>query len=339
MVNSTLTGDKSPIIIVGCGRAGTTLLATMLNAHPEIDIPRSAALYSIYGPFVPVPTGLAHLPDSRWRRLLRLLVTDAGVRAWKYPPTMADVDIEVPAQNFGAAFRLLHEYHARKSGKKEWGAKLLGGEFFIERLIQDFPNARFVRCVRDGRAVALSLVENDFGPTTLAGGARHWVSSMRAWDKAKQYSQEDVFYSLRYEDLITDTENCLRRLLAFLEIPWHDDCLKYHQSEFAEMRSKDYEHANLAKVPDPSRLDRALKILQKSQIGKIERIAENYLVLYKYPLVTKEHERRTGRESLGKKIIHKAKHISQYIFTKDRVRRASFFQRHLRWLRYSIWPI
>ena len=192
---------------------------------------------------------------------------------WEYPPTTADIYTGFPVQNFSIAYRLLHEFHAKKAGKSEWGAKMIGGEFFVDRLLGDHPNARFVRCLRDGRAVALSLTENDFGPTTLNGGAHHWVSSMRAWDVAKTHGPDERFYSLRYEDLVTDSEETLQNLFKFLKIPWHRDCLKYYDSNFAQTRSNDSGHTNLTRRPDSARIIRAFNVLSTNQIRQIEQIA------------------------------------------------------------------
>lgn len=35
---------------------------------------------------------------------------------------------------------------------------------------------------------------------------------------------------LRYETLLADFEAGVRRLLAFLELPWHEGCLRFHES-------------------------------------------------------------------------------------------------------------
>jgi hypothetical protein len=34
--------------------------------------------------------------------------------------------------------------------------------------------------------------------------------------------------SVQYEDLVADQENETRRLLEFLDLPWDDNCLRFH---------------------------------------------------------------------------------------------------------------
>ena len=110
-------GKPHKILLVGCGRSGTTLLAAMLNAHPKINIPRAEALYSIYGPYVKVPTGSDPMSDRQWHRLKRLFISDVAIQAWEHPPSLSDLDVDSPHKTFASAYRLLHQQQARKSGK------------------------------------------------------------------------------------------------------------------------------------------------------------------------------------------------------------------------------
>ena len=311
----------------------------MLNAHPEINIPRTEALYSIYGPYVKVPTGPDPLTDRQWNRLKRLFISDVAIQAWEHPPSLPDFDVDSPNKTFAGAYRLLHRQQARKSGKPIWGAKMLGGENFADRLFQDHPDARFVRCVRDGRAVAASLVENDFGPTSLAEGARHWCASMQAWDEARNRLPEELFFTVKYEDLVLDTERSLRDLLEFLNISWHENCLTYHNTEFAKGRSKEIGHENLAKKPDRTRIDRALSALTRDQIRQIETIAGPYLEKYGYSRVTRKTAESPKEAFQSNQVVSKFKYVMQYLLTRNRSRRASFLQRHRRKIWLTIWPI
>ena len=70
-----------PFFIVGCVRSGTTLLQTLMDAHPEIAIPTESLLFTRFsGVF-------RHYGDLRQRANLALLVrdllTDERIRRWK----------------------------------------------------------------------------------------------------------------------------------------------------------------------------------------------------------------------------------------------------------------
>ena len=42
---------------------------------------------------------------------------------------------------------------------------------------------------------------------------------------------KDVFYDLRYEDLVADAEAETRRLIDYLGLEWDDACLAFHESK------------------------------------------------------------------------------------------------------------
>ena len=56
---------------------------------------------------------------------------------------------------------------------------------------------------------------------------------------------KDAFHELRYEDLVTEPEAEVRRLLAYLELPWDDACLAFHESK-RQVRT-----ASMAQVREP----------------------------------------------------------------------------------------
>ncbi|WP_339807282.1 sulfotransferase [uncultured Marinobacter sp.] len=330
---------RPPFFIIGCGRSGTTLLATVLNAHPDIDIPRADALYDIYGPFVPIPAPEAELSDRQWRRLLNMLTSDVAVRNWEHPPQPSDLRLDHSRKSFSTAYRALHEFHARTSGCCTWGAKMVGGEQRINRLLSDFPEAKFIYCLRDPRAVVQSLLETDFGPTNLWDATQQWAGSVRMWREAQRRYPDRHFLTLRYEDLVLNTGKSVAEVLHFLSVPWHPSVEAYHESEFAKARALSPEHANLSRRPDAALIDRWIEQMAPEKIARIEQILGDELLSQGYILkgpppsdVARPKPRRyTLRE--------RARSVTQYLLTSDPVRRNSFLQRHYRKWLYSVWKI
>jgi hypothetical protein len=111
-----------------------------------------------------------------------------------------------------------------------------------------FPEARFVHVVRDGRAVASSLVQQpwwdgfggpgkwNFGPLpaedealweesgrsfpVLAG--LEWKLVMEAFDRAQALVPEQLWLELRYEDVVSEPRQQVGRLLDHLGLEWTD---------------------------------------------------------------------------------------------------------------------
>ena len=81
--------------------------------------------------------------------------------------------------------------------------------------------------IRDGRDVALSVLDRTVRDLTAADIARRWQKKIT---KAREDSPKlDHYIEIRYEDLILETEPVLRRVCEFIELPWDDAMLGYHE--------------------------------------------------------------------------------------------------------------
>lgn len=109
--------NKPPIFIGGCGRSGTTLLLSILSAHPKIFcIPYETDAFTDWekkrGILKPVRI------DRLYRALLRYRIPDSVNR---------------------------------------WCEKRPANVLYIEQILEFYPNARFIHIVRDPRAVCTSI--------------------------------------------------------------------------------------------------------------------------------------------------------------------------------------
>jgi tetratricopeptide (TPR) repeat protein len=207
-------GEPEFIFIGGAGRSGTTLLRAMLDAHPRIAC----------GPELKLVPAICALREQWWRAMGTDLLAagldepklDAAVRA--FVKTLLEGMVPDPK-----AVRI-----AEKTPHNLLHMAMLG---------QLFPRARFVHVVRDGRAVAASLVRQAWqDPATgkpvwycqdLASGARYWsqvVQTIR--EQALQVPGR--YLELRYEDLVQEPRQTMARLLAFLGEPWDERVLRHH---------------------------------------------------------------------------------------------------------------
>jgi hypothetical protein len=213
--------------IVGAPRSGTTLLRLMLDAHPELTIPPETYF---------VVRAIKRWHDADKRLSLEDPV-DAfydeatGHRRWRDIHLDADafrqrLDAERPKE-VGDAVRIFYGLYADKVGKPRWGDKT---PFYVRRmkLIQDaVPEARFVHLIRDGRAVMLSIKDLWFGPNTAEEAAEYWIARIN--QGRKQQPRLHHYMEVRYEDIVVDPEPHLRRICDFLDLPWNERVLNYHQ--------------------------------------------------------------------------------------------------------------
>ena len=98
-----------------------------------------------------------------------------------------------------------------------------------------FPEMKIVFALRDPRNVVLScflqrlpLNAVSVHYLTLERTAQKYAATMKAWLKIRDMIQ-NPWLEVRYEDVVRDLERPSRRVLAFLDLPWDEHVLQFHQ--------------------------------------------------------------------------------------------------------------
>lgn len=209
-----------PIFIGGAGRSGTTLVRSILNAHPRIAI----------GAELKVTPAIAQC----WQTVRQ----HEAYLGEEFDLAPADVDAA-----FGQLVATLLETHRRRSGKPRVGEKTPNNVFAFPALHRMFPGSPLVHVVRDGRDVVRSLLEKDWTtpdgqPMAItrdpAAAAAYWRRAVMAGlAAAEDPSLAGRYHEMRYETLVHDPEAAVRKLLAFVGEPWDPAVLHFHQQETA----------------------------------------------------------------------------------------------------------
>ena len=116
--------------------------------------------------------------------------------------------------------RTFYAAYTEEQGKPRWGEKTPTYVQKMKLIQRAIPEARFVHVIRDGRDVALSVLDRTVRDLTAGDIAKRWQKKIT---KAREDSPKlDHYIEIRYEDLILDTEPVLRRVCEFIELPWDD---------------------------------------------------------------------------------------------------------------------
>jgi hypothetical protein len=134
-----------------------------------------------------------------------------------------------------------------------------------------FPQAKFLHVVRDGRAVANSLVQRPWwlgysGPPNWGFGhlseideklweqsgrdfivlaGLEWKLLMEAFESARTSMPDDLWMQVRYEDFVGAPRENTERVLNFVGLPWSDEfAVKFDQFAFTKAK-KDPHHRDL----------------------------------------------------------------------------------------------
>lgn len=97
-----------------------------------------------------------------------------------------------------------------------------------------FPSARVIHCVRHPLDLLVRCYFKNFAGRSLSFAfstghiARYFMSYrdlMSHWQDVSGLG----LHELRYESLVAEPEREIRRLLRFLDLPWDDACLRFHE--------------------------------------------------------------------------------------------------------------
>ena len=215
--------------IVGNGRSGNTLMRLMLDSHPELAIPTETdVLPQIY-------ESCAQAADPRQ------CLFEGFTGFWRWPDnqlddsTFRDTLEELRPFNVSDGIRIFFLLYAQKFGKRRWGDK---SPYYLKHmpvLQEAVPEARFIHMIRDGRDMAVSTKDLWFGPNSFREAAELWQDNIR--EARRQAKLLNHYMEVRFEDLVLRTEDVLKTVCDFLELPWTSQMLRYHQR--AEERIKE----------------------------------------------------------------------------------------------------
>jgi len=96
------------------------------------------------------------------------------------------------------------------------------------------PDCHVIHCMRDPRDTCLSCFFTNFGArnqrgydmSSLASSYEDYRRLMNHWKSVLTLPMLDV----QYEDLVCDQEAQTRRILQFLNLPWDERCLRFHEN-------------------------------------------------------------------------------------------------------------
>jgi hypothetical protein len=270
----------------------------MLDAHPQLTIPPETHF----------------VPD-----LIKAARDEAGVdgmlAAMTENRTWGDFGIDVadmrerleavPRGDGAAAVRAFFRTYAERQGKPRWGDKTPAYMLSVGRIGRTLPESRFVHLIRDGRDVALSQrarAINEQPPP--AEQAARWVKRIRKSREQAGALKGPRYVEARYEDLVRDPETTLRRVCEFIELPWDDAMLSYHEraaerlEEMAgalraegthaqqEAGYRIDNHAPTTKPPDPGKLDKWRREMSEEDLRAYESVAGGMLAELGYEVKT-----------------------------------------------------
>jgi hypothetical protein len=154
-------------------------------------------------------------------------------------------------------------------------------------LAAQFPSSKFIHVIRDGRAVAASVIPLDWGPNSIVDAAHFWIEQTAYGLAAEQVFGPSRLLRVRFEDLVTEPERWMRAICEFAELPFEPATLD--GTGFQTPSYTRHQHAMIGKRPDPSRIWAWRERFSKRDHEIFESICEDfleylgYIRLFAYP--------------------------------------------------------
>lgn len=226
----TVNGSN-PIFVIGAPRSGTTLLRYVLCAHPHIYIPPESNFMTR---FLALPRQRP-LPRAQAIRLVHeILGYKVFFRDWQAARLDPAAFVDRLADRRPATLlQALYDDYARQHGARRWGDKSPIYADHVAGIAVLFPRAQFVHIIRDGRDVALSMLQAYRGPrffyVDLCYAALSWRRRVQRARTAGCALGPARYFELQYRELTAVPEATVPQLCAFLGEPFAPEMLTPHQ--------------------------------------------------------------------------------------------------------------
>jgi len=204
--------DSSPIFVVGQPRTGTTLVERIITSHSSVF---SAGELKQFGQCI--------------RRL-------SDYREPKHQSArLATLAAAIEARKLGGAY--LKTTAKLRGNLPRFVDKLPPNYLYLPLILKALPNAKIVHLQRNPMDACFASFKQLFADAYLHSYqqeemARHharYFHLMATW--RERFG--DRFFDISYEDTAGDLEPNARALIEFLELPWEEDCLNFHQQKAA----------------------------------------------------------------------------------------------------------
>lgn len=326
-IRQSLALDELPIFfIVGRGRSGSTLLRSLFDAHPQVMIPlESRFVQFLYYKF---PLRNNWTTDTALQSIQNLAHSFEPPKL-QWDTLKNQIEFQTSGLSFDNVCKLIYLNTQTEFPKEE--IQIIGDKnprytFFIPQLLKIFPKAKFIHLVRDYRDNITSIQRvgshiNESGNPYFSLG--RWMLYNRFIAKY-QKKFPDKFYTLRFEDLINESEREMKSLCKFLTLDFRHEILNYQEGIHRYFEDDGFNtlHKSLKTPFDASKIGEWKSVLPQRQAIRCEILAGKFPTKYGYlPAFQVNLIRKTGIKLLFYPIywMGQVRFILKKLFYKSRL--------------------
>ena len=193
---------QAPTFILCTLRSGSTLLRVLIDSHSQL-----------------------HSPVELHLRNLDVTVGTKWAAA-----SMKEIGLDERRLEYLLWDRLLHRELSR-SGKQQIVNKTPNDVFIVDRILECWPDARFIFLLRHPGAIVRSR-------QSLRPGLDDSVETILKYGRALESArQAHDGLTVRYEELTADPETHTRRICEFLGVPWEPEMIEYGRHDHGSFKA------------------------------------------------------------------------------------------------------
>ncbi|MFN0274755.1 MAG: sulfotransferase family protein [Chitinophagales bacterium] len=244
----SLPGTNKIIFIVGNSRSGTTMMRRVLGNHPEIYMLEELHFFEQLWSTSDKEREIEAKEALELASKLLFIQRDgylSEMNVEKYKTEAEDILKNIPGKIFShLVLEAFLFYEARKHFKVIPCEKTPQDVFYIQEILELFPQCKIINMVRDPRGVMLSQkrkwqrremgakfmtkkeqrrLKINYHPITIS---KLWNSSVRSALRFKNHLQ---VHHMIFEKLVNNSEHEIKRLCKFLEIEFTPEMLSIPQ--------------------------------------------------------------------------------------------------------------
>jgi hypothetical protein len=215
--------DNFRFLIIGAGRGGTSLLAGLLDYHPQIEVAFEFRARVLLG------KGLAHTGSELFQKRASAFIEACKKEASKYPGLL-----------WGNKITTEQLYGLEHHNKYNPDNRIDTLDIFFNQYLMD---KQVVFILRDGRNCIHSKVRRKGQPFEKA--ARWWQYSVECYRFFRTRHTKSI--CIRFEDLIRNPEEIMMEICRFLKVTYYNEILsgtgntkirsEYRQNRFDQSKA------------------------------------------------------------------------------------------------------
>ena len=205
--SKSLTVNQDPIFVLGMPRSGSTLVDQIISSHSQVD-------------------GTQELPN-----IIKIASELNSNNQNTYPEILKELD-ELKLTEMGNNY-LSETTWARKNAP-----------FFIDKMPNNFihigliktilPNAKIIDTRRDAMDTCFSCYKQFFArgqlfTYTLEDLGNYYTDYIKAMNHWQNVYGKDI-YTVHYDNVINKTEETIRELIDYCNLPFEKECLEFYKS-------------------------------------------------------------------------------------------------------------